>query len=91
MSRHNAKPKPENCPGLPQLMLEPMARIRVHKHTETDMGSASAKTVTNNLPILSVLAVAFFIQKHMDYDILRSNICLYLDRESLRTLIFRYL
>jgi len=31
VSRHNDKSKPENCPGLPELLLEPMARIRVQE------------------------------------------------------------
>ena len=56
MSRHNDKSKPENYQGLPQLMLEPVARIRAHKRTETVLGSASAKTVTSLLPIPALLA-----------------------------------
>ncbi len=31
VSRHNVESKPENCPDLPQLKLEPVAGVRVHK------------------------------------------------------------
>jgi hypothetical protein len=42
-------------------MLEPVARIRAHKRTETALGSASAKTVTSLLPQPSVLGVGFIL------------------------------
>jgi hypothetical protein len=37
-----------------------VARVRVHELTEFVMVAASAKTMTNNLPILSVLCAVLF-------------------------------
>jgi hypothetical protein len=51
--------KPEICHGLPELKLRAVARVRVHELAGFVMVAASAKTMTSNLPILSVLALDF--------------------------------
>jgi len=56
VSRYKAKSKPENCQGIMEINCEQMSVSGCKNHCEFVLSAgAKAKTMTNNLPILSVL------------------------------------
>ena len=69
MSRYKAKSKPENCQGILKFNCEQMRVSGCKNYYKAVLGAgAKAKSMTNNLPILSVLGlVLFYLKIRMTY------------------------